>query len=245
MRLLGVDTSSSNASVAIVENGRLISEKMHRQDAAIKTSATLSRNNHAATLLPLIDSMLGEASLTLSDIFGFAVAIGPGSFTGLRIGLSTVKGLAYGSAVPVTGVSTLHAIAARISDFDGVICAILDARRKAAYAALFRRSAGVLERLTDDGVMSCEKLSALLRQGNRAQPILLTGDGTSAYGECLVSSLESDVRICRDDTMLTVAAAVARLGEADLANCAAPAPASLAPHYGRPAGAELGSGKSA
>ena len=245
MRLLGVDTSSSHASVAIVENGRLISEKMHRPDASITTSAAHSRNNHAAILLPLIDSALGGAALTLSDISGFAVAIGPGSFTGLRIGLSTVQGLAYGSGISVIGVSTLHAIAARINDFNGIICAILDARKKEVYAALFSRSACSLKRLTDDAVVTCETLGELLRQFNPAQAILLTGDGTMTYGERLVVALGSQVRVCQNETAPTVAAAVALLGEAHVARGATLPQASLSPHYVRPAEAELGSRKPA
>lgn len=243
MRLLGVDTSSSHASVAIVENGRLISEKLHRPDASITSSAAHSRNNHAAILLPLIDSALGGAALTLSEISGFAVAIGPGSFTGLRIGLSTVQGLAYGSGISVIGVSTLHAIAARISDFNGIICAILDARKKEVYRALFRRSACSLKRLTDDAVVSCERLGELLRQFNPAQPILLTGDGTITYGERLVVSLGSQVCVCQNETSPTVAAAVAFLGEAHFACGAALPQTSLSPHYVRPAEAELSSRK--
>jgi tRNA threonylcarbamoyladenosine biosynthesis protein TsaB len=245
MRLLGVDTSSSHASVAIVENGRLICEKLHRPDASMATSAAQSRNNHAAILLPLIDSVLGGAALTLSDISGFAVAIGPGSFNGLRIGLSTVQGLAYGSGISVIGVSTLHAMAARINDFHGIICAILDARKKEVYGALFSRSACSLKRLTDDAVVTCERLGELLRQVNPGQSILLTGDGTMTYGESLVVALGSRVRVCQNETAPTVAAAVALLGEAHVARSAAFPQASLSPNYVRPAEAELGSRKPA
>jgi tRNA threonylcarbamoyladenosine biosynthesis protein TsaB len=245
MRLLGVDTSSSHASVAIVENGRLISEKWHGPEASITRSAARSRNNHAVILLPLIDSALGGAALTLSDISGFAVAIGPGSFTGLRIGLSTVQGLAYGSDISVIGVSTLHAIAARIKDFNGIICAILDARKNEVYAALFSRSACSLKRLTDDAVVSCERLGELLRQYSPGQPILLTGDGAMTYGERLVVSLGSEVLVCQNETAPTVAAAVALLGEAHVACGAALPQASLSPHYVRAPEAELGSRKPA
>ena len=204
----------------------------------LPTSSAHSRNNHAAILLPLIDSALGGAALTLSDISGFAVAIGPGSFTGLRIGLSTVQGLSYGSGTSVIGVSTLHAIAARINDFNGIICAILDARKKELYGALFRRSACSLKRLTDDAVMSFEQLGELFRECNPAQPILLTGDGTITYGESLVVSLGGQVRVCQNETAPTVAAAVALLGEAHVARGAALPQASLSPLYVRRAEAE-------
>jgi len=239
MRLLGIDTASSRASAAIVENGRLISEKIHRPNASTAARTAGSRNGHAENLLPLIDSALQAAAFSLSDISGYAVAIGPGSFTGLRIGLSTVKGLSYGSGLPVTGVSTLHAIAARISDFNGVICPVLDARKKEVYAAMFRAGASFLERLSDDVVVSCDRLGEILRQFAPSEPILLAGDGASVYGAPLIASVGSQVRICREETLPTVATGVALLGEACLARGTALPRALVAPRYLRAAGAEL------
>jgi tRNA threonylcarbamoyl adenosine modification protein YeaZ len=90
----------------------------------------------------------------VGEIAGIAVSIGPGSFTGVRIGLSTVKGLAYGADMPAVGISTLHAIAARVSGFDGIVCPILDARKRDVYAAIFRKQGNQLERLAADSEFS-------------------------------------------------------------------------------------------
>jgi tRNA threonylcarbamoyladenosine biosynthesis protein TsaB len=239
MRVLGVDTSSYQASVAITENGRLIGEKIYRPRTLVASSITHSKNNHAETLLPLIESALATAALSLDDISGFAVAIGPGSFTGLRIGLSTVKGLAHGSVAPVTGVSTLHANAVRISNFNGVLCAILDARKKEAYAAIFRRNGCLVERVSNDRAMSQEKLQELIRHIDVPEPILLVGDGVLTYGEDLVQTFGGRVRKCHDEILPTVAAAVALVGEVQFARGAALSPASLVPLYLRSADAEL------
>jgi len=231
MRLLGVDTSSSHASVAIVENGRIISEKIHGREASFSADRTHWKNSHAETLLPLIESTLGAAALSLGDISGFAVAIGPGSFTGLRIGLSTVKGLAYGCNVAAVGISTLHASAARECNFNGVICALLDARKNEMYAALFRRRGGSLERLTEDGVMSFGTLIDILHKFGSAQRILLTGAGVTEYGNLVTECLGSHVRVRPQGNLPSVASAVALLGEVRCASGEAGPLASLVPHY--------------
>jgi tRNA threonylcarbamoyladenosine biosynthesis protein TsaB len=238
MRLLGVDTSSTYASVAVVEDRRLISDHSHVPAAAMATRAGRWSNNHAAVLVPLVESALATAAITVRDISAFAVAIGPGSFTGLRIGLATVQGLSYGSGAPVAGISTLHAIAARVSDFNGIVCAILDARKNEVYAAIFRRSVQSLERLTDDGVLPCDELGRLLGRVDGGEPILLTGEGTATYGERLLVALGNRASIGPEAARPTVAAAVAVLGAAHFAGAATFSQASLAPRYVRPAGPE-------
>ncbi|HJX11323.1 MAG TPA: tRNA (adenosine(37)-N6)-threonylcarbamoyltransferase complex dimerization subunit type 1 TsaB [Candidatus Binatia bacterium] len=117
MRIVGIDTSSATASVALLEDGQLIAERCHPGAIAGHAAGLAGfKSNHAETLLPLIDSVVRQARVSLPEVSGIALSIGPGSFTGLRIGLSTVKGLAYGWGIPVVGVSTLLAHAARIGD---------------------------------------------------------------------------------------------------------------------------------
>ena len=243
MKFLGIDTSSVHASVAIVENGRVLSETCHRPQTSNASGKVGSRNNHAVILISLIESSLKAASLSLGDILGYGVSIGPGSFTGLRIGLSTVKGLTYGSGAPIFGVSTLHAYAARIQGFSGIICAILDARKKEVYAAVFRLCEGSLERLNEDAVMSFETLTQQLHGLPASEPILITGSGVTQYGETLAKSLGN--RVClRDDTAIpTVAAAVALLGEAQSACDANSIPASMTLRYLRSPEAEVNAQK--
>ncbi|MCH7911801.1 MAG: tRNA (adenosine(37)-N6)-threonylcarbamoyltransferase complex dimerization subunit type 1 TsaB, partial [Deltaproteobacteria bacterium] len=123
MKILGMDTTTATASVALVEDGRLVFEEVLAGCTELADlSAPTKRTNHAETLLPLIERVVKRAQITFSDISALAVSIGPGSFTGLRIGLSTVKGLSYGWEIRVIGVPTLPAIAARVTDWHGLIC---------------------------------------------------------------------------------------------------------------------------
>ncbi|HET8564449.1 MAG TPA: tRNA (adenosine(37)-N6)-threonylcarbamoyltransferase complex dimerization subunit type 1 TsaB, partial [Candidatus Binatia bacterium] len=115
MRILGIDTASTNASAALLEDGRVIADEIRLDDVASRYAGRMPAPHHAEIILPLIDAVLRKGGTSIEEISGIAVSIGPGSFTGLRIGLSTVKGLAYGCAVPVVGVSTLLANAARVT----------------------------------------------------------------------------------------------------------------------------------
>ncbi|MGH7811313.1 MAG: tRNA (adenosine(37)-N6)-threonylcarbamoyltransferase complex dimerization subunit type 1 TsaB, partial [Candidatus Binatia bacterium] len=150
MRILGIDTATTTASVAIIENGQLVAEKLCDKTRAETTHATPQpQGNHAEIILPLIRSAFDHARVTLTDLSGVALSIGPGSFTGLRIALATVKGIAYEWGLPVVGVSTLHANAARVTDAADLVCSLLDARKREVYAALFRRENGALTRLSE------------------------------------------------------------------------------------------------
>jgi len=243
MKFLGVDTSSGDASVAIVENGRVLIEKCHSPVDSGSSSAAGLRNHHAEILIPLIESSLRATAISLSDISGFGVAIGPGSFTGLRIGLSTVKGLAYASGNLVVGISTLHAFAARVKDLNGVICTILDARKKEVYAATFRSGVGTLNRLSDDAVMPIDELVDILHGFSVAESIFVTGTGIIPYGEVLAKSLGNRVQIYDDKVLPTLAATVALLGEARLAQGADSISAFLTPQYLRSPQAEVNAQK--
>lgn len=236
MRLLGIDTSSSRASVALTIDGRIISENFSAE--VEHSNGERWRSNHAEVLLSLIDSTLSTADCRLTDLSGFAVASGPGSFTGLRIGVSTVHGLSYGSGTPVIGVSTLHACAFRVSQFDGAICAILDARKNELYAALFRSDNGALERLTPDQVMPFPRLVELVRALEWSGPVLFTGEGVRLYGERLRHALGKQVFLGENELVPTVASAVALIGENAANACPGASPGSLTLRYLRAADAE-------
>ena len=118
MRILGIDTATSIASVALVEDGESIAEELHdRRRGTIEAATVQLGGNHSEFILPSIQLLLDKTHTTLSSVSGIAVTIGPGSFTGLRIGLATVKGLAYEWGIPVVGISTLAAHAARVKKF--------------------------------------------------------------------------------------------------------------------------------
>lgn len=169
MLILAIDTSALTATAAVCEwDGN-----------EIKRFSLASVNNgltHSETLFPLIDNALSTFGKTVKDVGLFAVSAGPGSFTGVRIGVSAVKGLAFDGR-PVASVSTLEALAENIGA-DGVICPLMDARRGVFYNALFKKSDGVLERLTPDRAVDAASLSEeLAAYGD----VYICGDGAALY----------------------------------------------------------------
>ena len=232
MRVIGIDTASPTVSVALVENGLLVSERTHPCCEPMDNASTpSSKNNHAETTLPLLESLLSSTGMTLDDISGFALSNGPGSFTGLRIGLSTVKGLAYGSKIPVVGVSTLIAYAARVTHYDGLICAVLDARKNEVYAAMFRKSGQVISRLTADSVAPIANVIAMAQDLRRGAPCLMVGDHAASDKNFL---RDSGIRLHDATNDLTIAATVARLSEDRFRSNEADDLGTLTPVYIRP-----------
>jgi tRNA threonylcarbamoyladenosine biosynthesis protein TsaB len=171
MLVLGIDTATKIASVGLVGDGEPLNEE-----------SCLAHSNHTETLLPLIARLLSHTGISLSEIHGIGVSIGPGSFTGLRIGLSAVKGFAYALGQHVVAVPTLEALARTVTDWEGNVCPLLDARKGEVYAAFFHREGhGRLERLTPDQV--CTPHALLDRF---ATPCLFLGDGVERYGDLIV-----------------------------------------------------------
>ena len=240
MRILGVDTATSTASVALIEDGRLVAEEVHSSRGSANQSQTVnSRVNHAEIILPLIEAALRKAAASLRDLSGLAVSIGPGSFTGLRIGLSTVKGLAYGLDIPVVGISTLLANAARVNDFNGLICSFLDARKKEVYAALFRRNGDALTRLTEDRVAGASEVIELVEKLAGAASCLFVGDGSTSYEKLLMDRLGNKALWRADDSYPSLASAVARLSETRFQETQEMNLGSLVPVYLRSSEAEF------
>ena len=238
MRVFGIDTASGAASVALVENGLLLSEKTDLSwDFASDGLRRSSKSNRAETLLPLIESLFESTGVSFQDVTGFALSIGPGSFTGLRIGLSTVKGLAYGWEIPVVGVSTLFAYAARVTDYEGLICTLLDARKNEVYAALFRKTAAGLNRVTEDTVTSTANVVGMVRGLRGDSTCLFVGEGAVVYQPLLLEL--PGVSLPETTNYPTVAAAVARLGEDRFRSNRVDDLGLLTPVYLRPSEAEF------
>ena len=164
MKILALETSATAASAAVCEDEGLIAQSFQR------TGLT-----HSATLMPMVESMLKNAGMTLQEMDLIAVAAGPGSFTGLRIGVSAAKGLAWSLDKPCVGVSTLEAMAWQLVGMEGVICAAMDARRQQVYNALFELSDGKPVRLTPDRAISLEELEKELANVEKTQ--IMVGDG--------------------------------------------------------------------
>ena len=164
MLILAFESSAKSASVALCRNGELISQ--YSQCTAL---------THSRTLLPMAEDMLKNAELSIKDVDLLAVAHGPGSFTGIRIGVSTVKGLAWAADKPCVGVSTLEAMAWHGMACGGYVCSVMDARRSQVYNAIFKIEVERPIRISDDRPIALEELAAQLKELD--SPALLVGDG--------------------------------------------------------------------
>ncbi len=182
MKLLALDSSAISAGCAVMDDGQIIAESF------VKVGLT-----HSETLLPMVANTLANAKLTDQDIDCFAVSAGPGSFTGIRIGVAAVKGMAFPRNTPCIGVSTLEAIAWNCVGLRyGVICAAMDARRGQVYNALFHFEDGRLVRLCDDRAISIEELTDELSYEDGS--VLLVGDGAALCYKSMQERL-SDVSL--------------------------------------------------
>ena len=164
MKILALETSAKSVSAAVAENGVIL--------------AAAYQNNgltHSRTLMPLVDSMLKNAGLTAKDMELIAAAAGPGSFTGLRIGVSAAKGLAWALELPCCGVSTLEAMAENARAFEGTVICAMDARRQQIYNAVFDCHDGALERRCEDRAVALELLAGELKNDKNRK--IVVGDG--------------------------------------------------------------------
>lgn len=165
MRILAFETSAKAASAAVMADGVLLGEFYQN------TGLT-----HSQTLLAMAQELLEECGLNMGDVDAVAVAAGPGSFTGVRIGVAAAKGLAWGRELPCCGVSTLAAMARSFGAWQGYVCPVMDARRSQVYNALFHVNCGEYTRIREDRAISLQDLGKDLQ--NLAEPIFLVGDGS-------------------------------------------------------------------
>lgn len=172
MLILAMDTSSKAASCALLRDGQLIG------DWFLHVPMT-----HSQTMLPMVQSLLSAAEVSPEAIDAYAVTTGPGSFTGLRIGIAAVKGMATALEKPCIGVSTLEALAHNAETFCGLVVPVMDARRSQVYTAVFRGNGRMLTRESEDEALSIEALRERLR--TEQQPVLLVGDGAMLCQQAL------------------------------------------------------------
>ncbi len=165
MLILAFESSAKAASTALLEEDKLLGEVYQN------TGLT-----HSQTLLPMAQQLLQNCGKQVEELTAVAVAAGPGSFTGVRIGVSAAKGLAWGREIPCVGVSTLEAMALSLGVWQGYICCVMDARRSQVYNALFRAEGGKLTRCCPDRALSLEELGSELV--SLEGPIFLVGDGS-------------------------------------------------------------------
>ena len=166
MKILAFETSAKAASVALLDQGKLLGECYQN------TGMT-----HSQTLMVMAEDLLKTAGLTAQDVDAVAVAAGPGSFTGVRIGVAAAKGFAWGRQIPCYGVSTLESMARNLGVWQGYVVPAIDARRSQVYTAIFHAEKGVLTRLEADMAISLEELKEKIK--NFPEPVFLIGDGAN------------------------------------------------------------------
>ena len=164
MKILAFETSAKAASVAITENGKLLGESYQN------TGLT-----HSQTLMVMAEDLLKACNLTAGDVEAVAVAAGPGSFTGVRIGVAAAKGFAWGAQLPCYGVSTLEAMARNLGVYQGYVVPAMDARRNQVYTAIFHAEKGTMTRVEEDMAISLAELGEKIKIF--AEPVFLVGDG--------------------------------------------------------------------
>lgn len=213
--LLSMDSSAVTASVALTDG-----------DEIIKSEFVNSGLTHSETLLPMITRVMDGRKYSKLD--GIAITAGPGSFTGVRIGVATVKGLAFNDDIPCYSVSTLEAIAYNFVDENVVVCAVMDARRMQFYNALFRVQNGKVERLCDDRAISIEDLRNELKQYYK---VIIAGDGANL---CFRNIELENCTLADDDRIYQNAVGVAKAAQ----NKNAISPKALMPVYLRQSQAE-------
>lgn len=175
MIILALDSTAQTGTVALCRDEKLVA------------SFTLNTGNtHSETLLPSVEAVLKLGDMTVNDVDLFAISKGPGSFTGVRIGAATAKGMAFGKDKPCIGVSTLEALAYNLRGFRGIACPVMNARRSQVYNALFRVENGKIERLCPDRAIALSDLAEELSAFGDT-PVYLSGDGYDMTREALAN----------------------------------------------------------
>lgn len=191
MLILALESTARIASAALWQDGEMLA-----------LSSLSSGNTHSTTLLPMVEQMLNATGLSVSDVDLFACTVGPGSFTGVRIGAATLQGLVFGTNKPCVGVSSLMAMAYHLRGFSGILCPVIGARRSQLYSALFRSDGEHVCRLTEDDIVLTPDLTAYLAPYD--EPVHFTGDG---YGDAVSAAVHP--HLCTTPEALRVPSAFA------------------------------------
>ncbi len=224
MKVLSLETATVTGSIAILDDHTgLIGE--------VRTDVKIV---HAERLMPSIEWLLHTSRISIEEIDAFGVSIGPGSFTGLRIGLSTAKGFAYATGKPIVPVSTLDAFARTLPFCSHMICPLLDARKNEVYAALYKWEEGLLRKIFPETALHPEQL---LKEING--PVVFMGDGVGKYRELITDSLKTDAIFAPPSRMSPSASTVAEIAIEKIKQGIVTDPVSLTPFYIRKSEAEV------
>lgn len=223
MKVLAVDTATESCSVALIEGETLRSEM-----------TAVSRKTHSRHLMEMIQAVLETAGRTLDDLDGFVAARGPGSFTGLRIGISTVKGLCMATGKPLVGVSNLEGLARQAPTRTGDVCPWIDARRKEVYCCRYRYvDGGFRKMMPEDAMAPAMALSAI------DAPCLFIGNGATLYQQVIAESLMDRAVFAPPEANILRAATLAFIGMERLMKQDVDDPVRFVPHYIRKSDARL------
>lgn len=208
MRMLAVDSATPVAGVALLQDGIILKEEFSN-----------FKKTHSETLMPVVDRVLRECQCSLADLDALAVTVGPGSFTGLRIGLALVKGLALSAGLPVVGINTLEVIAHNLYYTDALVCPLLNARKGEVYCGFYRvddRPRALAEMRACAPGEFIEQARSLMEEQGFSQTVLL-GDGYLPYAETFQEGMGEQLMVAPSHLMLPRAAALVHLA-ADRAN---------------------------
>jgi len=225
MRILAVDTSSLVAAVAITDNERLMGEYILNH-----------KKTHSQKLMPMIKELMDNLELNPKDIDIFAAASGPGSFTGLRIGITTVKALAYAANKPVVSVPTLDALAFNIPVSDSLVCPIMDARNNQVFTAVYKWEKGMPVNITEYMGVPITELVQLIKGKN--QKVVFLGDAVEIHKDLLKEELNENCEFAPGNLMLQKASSVAQLALIKALNGMTESSFDMVPFYLRKSQAE-------
>ena len=198
MIVLSIDSSSKVATVALLNDDILLGEYVIN-----------NKREHSVLLMPMIENLLKDCELTINDVDGFVVSKGPGSFTGLRIGMATVKGLSFGSNKPYISLSSLDGLAYSLSHFCGLICPIMDALRENVYTALYKNENGEFKTLIEPTPMELPELLDILKEKN--EEVIFTGDALLKHKEYIIENFPN-AKFAPNHINLTRASSIGELG---------------------------------
>lgn len=221
--LLCVECSTMYCSVAIVSNSGCIAEH-----------SLISKLTHSKRLLTAIADLMRQSELDWQDLNGLAISLGPGSFTGLRIGLTTIKGICLATGLPLLGISSLAALAWQLPHCHVPICPILDARKQEVYTGLYQTRSGAITTTMEPVVISMDKLTTLIHE-----PTIFVGDGVEVYRDILHKQLPDKTLFAPPQQVFPRASAIGSLALEKFASKSFIDPGSASPIYIRPSDAEV------
>lgn len=225
MKILGIETSMYAGSIAVSEDDKVLGEYYFNTGPS-----------HSEKLLPSIDWLLKELSIDKNELGGIVVSLGPGSFTSLRIGLASAKGLSYALGIPIAGVSTLELMANNLPFTPFKVCPVIDAKRGEVFAAFFESQEGRVVRISEDMVLSPQKLAGKIKSKT-----VFIGEGALLYSDFLEDIMVEDgcVAFCPEALNYPRAGVLSPMGYLIIKDGGGDDPHTLAPHYMRKSEAEL------